>query len=307
MEDSTKGEQAGKAAAEPAEATVTADEIVVVKPPEAADGVAADDAVEENPEIAEDEDEDEDEEGGGLAELFSTVAWALGIAIVLRTFIFQPFTIPSPSMYPGLLEGDYVITSKYSVGYGKNAAAPLPFPDVKGRLLGRGPDRGEVIVFRPDGVKENFIKRVVGLPGDRLQMIDGRLHINGEALPTEYVRNEPYRYLVGGEEFGLFDVEVLRETLPGADRPHLIYDAIKNNNADDTGVFTVPAGHYFMMGDNRDFSGDSRAPNGIGYIPAENIIGRAEFILLSVDEDFVLYKPWTWHNMRGKRFFKRIR
>lgn len=246
---------------------------------------------------------------GGLGETISTVLWALGIAIILRTFIFQPFTIPTGSMYPGLMEGDYVITSKYSVGYGRYAAMPLPFPNVEGRLFGRGPERGDVIVFRPEGISQNYIKRVVGLPGERLQMIEGVLYINGEASGMELIRTEPYSHLSNGIVTGTYNAELIKESLPGGTEPHLIYDGIKNNGADNTGVFTVPAGHYFMMGDNRDFSGDSRVPvrlQGAGYVPEENIIGRAEFVLLSVDSDFVIFKPWTWANMRGGRFFKGI-
>lgn len=246
---------------------------------------------------------------GGIGELVSTVVWALGIAFVLRTFIFQPFTIPTGSMYPGLMEGDYVITSKYTVGYGRYAALPLPFPDIDGRLFGRGPARGDVVVFRPDGINQNYIKRVVGLPGDRVQMIDGQLYLNDAPVQTELVRNEPYAHRSDGVVRETLNAELIAEQLPGEDEPHLIYDAIKNNGADNTSVFTVPAGHYFMMGDNRDFSGDSRVPvrlSGAGYVPAENIIGEAEFVLLSVNEDFSLIKPWTWGNMRGGRFFKGI-
>ena len=242
---------------------------------------------------------------GGIGEFISTILWALGIAFVLRTFIFQPFTIPSASMYPGLMEGDYVITSKYSVGYGKLAAKPLPFPDVDGRLFGRGPDRGDVIVFRPEGSNENFIKRVVGLPGDRVQMRGGRLFLNGEPVDTELLGEEDYTHRQNGLVTGEFVVERWRESLPGEDGSHFVYDGRKNDRLDDTDVYTVAPGKYFMMGDNRDFSGDSRAV--VGYVPAENIIGRAEFVLLSVDEDFALFKPWTWHNLRGRRFFKRIR
>ena len=253
-------------------------------------------------------DDAEDEDKGGIGEVFSTVFWALGIAFVLRTFIFQPFTIPSASMYPGLMEGDYVITSKYSVGYGKFAAAPFPFFDVDGRLFGRGPDRGDVVVFRPEGAPQNYIKRVIGLPGDQVQMIDGILHINGTAAPTEFVREEDYRYIANGEYRQTYTATLQRETLPEGDS-HFIYDVRKNNSSDNTGVFTVAPGEYFMLGDNRDFSGDSRvrvSNMGAGLVPAENIIGRAEFILLSVDEDFALFKPWTWGNMRGSRFFKRV-
>lgn len=254
-------------------------------------------------------DTKDDASEGGIKELLSTVVWALGIALILRTFIFQPFTIPTGSMYPGLMEGDYVITSKYSVGYGRYAALPLPFPDVKGRFLARGPERGDVIVFRPDGIRQNYIKRLVGLPGERLQMVDGILHINGAPAGMDLVRTEPYIHRNAGRVLGSYSAELYAETLPGDAGSHLIYDGIKNNRADNTSVFTVPAGHYFMMGDNRDFSGDSRVPvtqQGAGYVPAENIIGRAEFVLASVDEDFVLFKPWTWANFRGDRFFKGI-
>lgn len=249
------------------------------------------------------------EDPGGLRELLSTIAWALGIALILRTFIFQPFTIPTGSMYPGLMEGDYVITSKYSVGYGRYAALPLPFPDVEGRLLARGPQRGDVIVFRPDGLAQNYIKRVVGLPGERIQMVDGALHINGQAVDQNLLRTEPYIHRNAGRILGNYNAELYEEQLPGEGEPHLIYDGIKNNRSDNTSVFTVPAGHYFMMGDNRDFSGDSRVPvtqQGAGYVPAENIIGKAEFVLASVNGDFVIFKPWTWSNFRGDRFFKGI-
>ena len=248
-------------------------------------------------------------EEGGFGELVSTVVWALGIAFILRTFIFQPFTIPTGSMYPGLMEGDYVITSKYSVGYGRYAALPLPFPDVEGRFLGRGPDRGDVVVFRPDGIQQNYIKRVVGLPGDRIQMVDGVLNINGSPVEVNLVRTEEYIHRNSGRILGSFNADLYEERLPDQDGTHLIYDGIRNNGSDNTSVFTVPAGHYFMMGDNRDFSGDSRVPvtrQGAGYVPAENIIGRAEFVLASVDEDFELIKPWTWFNFRTDRFFKGI-
>ncbi len=257
----------------------------------------------------------EEESAGGVMELVSTVLWALGIAFVLRTFLFQPFTIPSASMYPGLVEGDYIITSKYSVGYGKHAAEPFPFPNVEGRLLGRGPDRGDVVVFRPDGVNYNFIKRVVGLPGDRMQMIDGVLHINGAAAKLENMGTESYLHIVEGIDRDTYTADIIQETLTPGDEPHIIYNTVDNDTGDNTSVFTVPTGHYFFMGDNRDHSGDSRYPvqnrvgfiSGTGYVPAENIIGRAEFILLSVDRDFRLVNPLSWGNVRGSRFFKRIK
>lgn len=240
-----------------------------------------------------------------LSETLSTIIWAVGIALILRTFLFQPFHIPSGSMLPGLMKGDYIITSKYSVGYGRYAAAPLPFLGKEGRIFEREPERGDVLVFRPDGDNKNFIKRLVGLPGDKLQMQQGRLFINGERVELERQGEDSF--------VDRFDNDVLaeiwRETFPEGNS-HIIYDSQKNSPSDKTSVFTVPAGHYFMMGDNRDASADSRVPvrnGGAGNIPASNIIGRAEIVLLSVDNDFVLYKPWTWANMRGDRFFKRIK
>ena len=244
------------------------------------------------------------QKGGTLRETLSTIAWALGIAIILRTFLFQPFHIPSGSMQPGLIQGDYIITSKYSLGYGKHAATPLPFPVKSGRLFEREPKRGDVIVFRPEGGRNNLIKRLVGFPGEQIQMISGILYINGERVGVvtegEEIRLDRY----GNDD----PVEVQNETLPGGDT-NRIYDDLKNSTADNTSVFTVPAGHYFFMGDNRDHSADSRvaAPAGAGYVPTENLMGKAEFVLLSVKRDFSIKKPWTWHKINGKRFFKGVK
>lgn len=239
-----------------------------------------------------------------FVETVSTLLWALGIAFVLRTFLFQPFHIPSGSMLPGLMKGDYIITTKYSLGYGRHAATPLPFPVKKGRLFEREPARGDIIVFRPEGHTKNFIKRLVGQPGDQIQMKEGRLHINGKPIQIQKVGQESYIDQSGRK--------VLAEAWSEAfgDKPHIIYDTQKNGRADNTNIYTVPAGHYFMMGDNRDRSGDSRmsiSNGGAGYIPTENLMGKAKFILLSVDDDFALFKPWTWANMRSSRFFKAIK
>ena len=249
---------------------------------------------------------EEEEKKGGFGETISTVLWALGIAFILRTFIFQPFHIPSGSMVPGLMQGDYIITSKYSVGYGQHAATPFPFPVKKGRWFERELKRGDVIVFRPEGDNKNFIKRVVGLPGDQLQMKQGRLYLNGEHVPVEKIGNFDYENNFGNIE----NADLLVESLPNG-RSYEILDAQKNAPLlDRTEVRTVPAGYYFMMGDNRDHSYDSRvsvAKGGAGIVPKENIIGRAEIILLSVNEDFVLVKPWTWLNIRKDRWFKDIK
>lgn len=242
---------------------------------------------------------------GGVRETISTVLWALGIAFVLRTFIFQPFHIPSGSMEPGLVKGDYIITTKFTVGFGKHAATPFPFPVSKGRLFERELKRGDVIVFRPEGDTKNFIKRVIGLPGDQVQMKQGLLYLNGERVPVEKTGTYDYTNRFGN----LTKVDLLVETLSSG-KTQTVIDAQKNSPLDRSEIRTVPAGYYFMMGDNRDHSYDSRvsvAKGGAGIVPKENIIGRAEIVLLSVDEDFVLLKPWTWFNLRKDRWFKDIK
>jgi len=254
---------------------------------------------------AKDKKSKDEKSKGGIGELFSTVLWALGIAFVLRTFIFQPFHIPTGSMAPGLMPGDYIITSKYSVGYGKYAATPFPFPVNEGRLFEKEPKRGDVIVFKPEGSKITFIKRVVGLPGDQVQMKEGRLYLNGEPVPV--VMSGKYDYMNRHKKTENGDL--ITETFPDG-RTHDVLDTQKDNPLDQTKVQTVPSGYYFLMGDNRDHSLDSRVSSskgGAGMVPKENIIGRAEIVLLSVNEDFVLFKPWTWLNVRKDRWFKDIR
>jgi signal peptidase I len=217
-------------------------------------------------------------------------------------------------MVPGLVQGDYIITSKFTVGFGKHAATPFPFPVKKGRLFERKLKRGDVIVFRPEGDNKNFIKRVIGLPGDQVQVKRGLLYLNGERVPIEKVGQYDYK-----NNFGLVEnADVLIETLPSG-RTQTVLDAQKGApHLDQTKLYTVPADHYFMMGDNRDHSYDSRVSvkgdkatgepgGGAGIVPKENIIGRAEIVLLSVNEDFVLFKPWTWLNLRKDRWFKDIK
>ncbi len=240
-----------------------------------------------------------------LRETLSTVVWALGLAFILRTFLFQPFHIPSGSMEPGLIKGDYIITTKYSLGYGKYAATPIPFPVKTGRLFERKPSRGDVIVFRPQGIDKNYIKRLVGFPGDEIQMIDGRLHINRSIVPTQNLGSAQRRHENGTEE----TADILEERFVDGST-HQIFDIDKLGKADNTETFIVPAGHYFFMGDNRDRSADSRVPvsfNGAGYVPTENLMGKARIVLLSVNENFSILKPWTWFNMRKNRFFKAIK
>lgn len=255
--------------------------------------------------MADTSDNQDENQESSFKEFISTLLWALGIALILRTFLFQPFHIPSGSMQPGLMKGDYIITSKYSLGYGKYAAAPFPFPVSKGRLFERKPERGDVLVFRPRDQNKNYIKRLVGLPGDQIQMVDGYLLINGKAQALEDLGTEIRLDSDGFED----ETRVFRESFDNG-HTHRIYDDVAGGPADNTAVFTVPSGHYFVMGDNRDHSADSRVPvdfNGAGYVPTENLMGKAEFVLLSVNNKFSLIKPWTWFNMRGDRFFMVIK
>jgi signal peptidase I len=238
-------------------------------------------------------------------ELLKTVIAALTIALVLRVLLFQPFTIPSASMEPNLYQGDYIVVSKYAYGWSRYS---IPFsPDLfKGRLLGRGPARGDIVVFKlPRDGRTDYIKRVIGLPGDRVQVRGGVVYINGDRVPR--VRTGSVKEDSG---FG-FARDVMRytETLPEGRRIH-VNDYGPGARLDDTEVFIVPEGHYFMMGDNRDNSLDSRLPEeeGVGFVPAENLVGRAEFILVAWNAKASLFKPWTWvADAEPERFFKRLR
>ena len=224
---------------------------------------------------------------GGFWDNVRTIVYAVLIALVVRTFAYEPFNIPSGSMLPTLLVGDYLFVSKFSYGYSRHSL-PLSLPLIPGRVLFSEPERGDVAVFKlPTDNKTDYIKRIVGLPGDEIQMRGGRLYING--VVTERTRTDPY--LV--EDFGrTLRVPQFVETLPGG-RAHMILEASGDEGQfDDTRVFKVPPRHYFAMGDNRDNSLDSRAS--VGFIPAENLIGRAEFLFFSVDGSASIWEVWKW-------------
>jgi len=234
---------------------------------------------------------------GGLGETISVIVQALLLALVIRTLFFQPFSIPSGSMRPTLLEGDYLFVTKWAYGYSRHS---LPFspPIFSGRIWGSDPERGDVVVFKfPPNPSLDYIKRVIGLPGDRVQMRGGQLFINGEAVPREKVGE------INNPDITEVDrpVDVYRETLPNG----VSYDTLDlspNGIGDDTREFVVPEGHYFMMGDNRDNSSDSRFS--VGFVPAENLIGRANIIFFSIADGASPLEIWRWPTaMRASRLF----
>jgi signal peptidase I len=233
------------------------------------------------------------EKPDSLVELIKTIVYAVLLALCIRSVAFEPFNIPSGSMLPNLLVGDYLFVSKYSYGYSRYSF-PMGIAPIEGRWWpggeAGGPIRGTIVVFKlPSNNRTDYIKRVIGMPGDRIQMISGRLYINGEKVEREYVDT----YNATGA-YG--EPQVLKryvETLPGGIR-HDILELSDEQMLDNTPVFVVPSGHYFMMGDNRDNSQDSRVMQMVGFVPAANILGPARWRFFSIDDDFSIYQPWTW-------------
>jgi signal peptidase I len=240
---------------------------------------------------------------GGFAETVRVIVHALIIAAVIRTFLFQPFNIPSGSMKDTLLVGDYLFVSKYTYGY-SHYSLPYSPPLFSGRIMGSQPTRGDVIVFRlPKDDSVDYIKRVIGLPGDRIQMTQGVLHINGQAVQRERLDD----FIESDDSGRAQRIRRWRETLPNGVSYHTL-DLVENGFYDNTQMYTVPAGHLFMMGDNRDNSTDSRVLSQVGYVPMENIIGRAEIIFFSVGEGERAWQFWRWPwAVRWHRLFTIVR
>ena len=230
------------------------------------------------------------------------------LVVVFRSFFFSPFNIPSESMLPRLLNGDYLLASKWSYGYSKYSL-PFSLPLIPGRIFASQPDRGDIVIFKaPPGNQTDYIKRVIGLPGDTVQVRGGQVFLNGKAVPRQRVENfilplTPNTHCYALEfETQLPDGQIacsypqFRETLPEG-KSYNVLD-LGTLPQDDTGVFRVPAGDMFLMGDNRDNSLDSRFPaiegQGIGIVPQKNLVGKAAVMMFSTDGGAEWLKPWTW-------------
>src|SRR5690606_9488031 len=264
--------------------------------------------------------------GGWMDEskdLIKTVVYAVLIALGFRSVAYEPFNIPSESMLPGLMVGDYLFVSKFPYGYSRYSF-PLGLAPIKGRVFGGDVERGDVIVFKlPKDNSTDYIKRVIGLPGDVVEMRHGTVYINGQPIQRERVEdrvievspntdclsNFPFYRVNEGNGKITCRYPQFRETLPNG-RSYLTLDLIPDGLRDTTSPFFIPADHYFVLGDNRDYSADSRLPSsedGVGFLPAENLVGRAEFLFYSTNGEAQLWTPWKWHKtVRWDRLFQAV-
>jgi signal peptidase I len=254
-------------------------------------------------------------EGSSWLEVVKTLVYAALIALGVRTIAFEPFNIPSGSMIPTLLIGDFIFVSKYSYGYSRFSipfAPPLFGWSKTGRILGSVPHRGDVVVFREThDTSTNFVKRVIGLPGDHIQVKQGQLYINGQEVPREPVGE----YEVPDNETGthMLDKEYV-ESLPNGPKHYILkvtdevnYQPSVDLDPNNTPEYVVPENDLFMMGDNRDNSEDSRFQNELGFVPLENVVGRAQFIFFSYDAEHPWWQFWYWpFDIRYSRLLKGV-
>ena len=231
-----------------------------------------------------------------------TLFYALIIAIVIRSLFIQPFYIPSSSMEPNLLVGDRLFVTKYTYGYSKHSF-PFSPPIFKGRLFQNEPKRGDVIVFKtPADNRTDYIKRLIGLPGDKIQFIDSNLFINNSEILKSRISKKDTIFC-GKKKIDVFTFE---ELLPNGKKYNTVY--LKNFSYQNSDIFTVPEKKYFFLGDNRDCSKDSRFLTSVGYVHEDNLVGKAQFIFFSSDRSIgSIFSFWKWNkSIRFNRFFKKI-
>ena len=238
-----------------------------------------------------------------IIENTKTLIYALIIAVIIRSLIIQPFYIPSSSMEPNLLVGDRLFVTKYSYGYSKHSF-PFSPPIFKGRILSKKPKRGDVVVFKtPADNRTDYIKRLIGLPGDQIQFIDSNLYINNnEVLKSRISKND--EIYCGNKTIKVFTFE---ELLPNKKKHNTVY--LKDFSYQNSDIFIVPEKHYFFLGDNRDCSKDSRFLSSVGYVHKDNLVGKAQFIFFSSDKSKGnIFSFWKWNkSVRFDRFFKKIK
>ena len=237
-----------------------------------------------------------------IIENIKTIFYALIIAVVIRSFFIQPFYIPSSSMEPTLLIGDRLFVTKYSYGYSKHSF-PFSPPVINGRLLSNVPKTGDVVVFKtPADNRTDYIKRLIGLPGDRIQFINGNLFLNNNEVLKSRVSKSDIIYC--GKQ--TIEVFTFQERLPSEKVHSTVY--LKDFSFQNSDIFTIPKKHYFFLGDNRDCSKDSRYLTSVGYVHEDNLVGKAQFIFFSSDFRIgSIFAFWKWHKtIRFDRFFKRI-
>ena len=242
----------------------------------------------------------------GLWETLRTVFYAILIAGVIRVFAYEPFNIPSGSMIPTLLVGDYLFVSKFSYGYSRYSL-PFSLPLIEDRIFFTPPKRGDVAVFKlPHDNKTDYIKRIVGLPGDRIQVKEGLLYINGDPVERESDGEYTVSSATSDSMSSFMRLTQYKETLPSG-MTHPIVESSDSGPLDNTPEFLVPQGHYFAMGDNRDNSLDSRVATGVGFIPEKNLVGQAKVIFFSQNGGAKLWEIWKWpFAVRYSRLFSTI-